>query len=188
MRGTIFLALVLSGCAGSDGNLAIGSAEEAVSYKLNGIEFDNPFGVLRTFSDNKKVSFKNKDLQKQAFFQSIGTNGRTCAHCHMPGEAWTITPANVQYRFKHPVVLSNPDCVVNALDCPAEPDATKWGLDPIFRTADGANSPTADVSTATARQQAYSMLLTKGLIRVGMPIPVNAEFELAAVDDPYNYA
>ena len=32
------------------------------------------------------------------------------------------------------------------------------------------------------------MLLSKGLIRVGMPIPAGAEFELVAVDDPYAYA
>ena len=28
------------------------------------------------------------------------------------------------------------------------------------------------------------MLLNHGLIRVGLPIPANAEFELVAVDDP----
>jgi hypothetical protein len=32
------------------------------------------------------------------------------------------------------------------------------------------------------------MLLTKGLIRVGMPIPDGAEFELVAADDPYGFA
>jgi len=32
------------------------------------------------------------------------------------------------------------------------------------------------------------MLLTKGLIRVGIGIPNDAEFELAAVDDPYGFA
>ena len=32
------------------------------------------------------------------------------------------------------------------------------------------------------------MLLSKGLIRVGIGIPANAEFELVAVDDPYGYA
>src|SRR5258708_21185458 len=32
------------------------------------------------------------------------------------------------------------------------------------------------------------MLLTKGLMRVGIGIPDNAEFELIAVDDPYGYA
>jgi hypothetical protein len=32
------------------------------------------------------------------------------------------------------------------------------------------------------------MLLTRGLIRVGLPIPATAEFELVAVDDPYHFA
>jgi hypothetical protein len=32
------------------------------------------------------------------------------------------------------------------------------------------------------------MLLTKGLIRVGIGVPSNAEFELIEVDDPYGYA
>jgi cytochrome c peroxidase len=32
------------------------------------------------------------------------------------------------------------------------------------------------------------MLLTKGLIRVGIAIPADAEFELYAVRDPYGYA
>ncbi len=66
-------------------------------------------------------------------------------------------------------------------------DATN-GTDPIFRLVDGANSPNADVSTVAARRKAYSMLLTKGLIRIGIGIPDNAEFELVGVDDPYGYA
>jgi hypothetical protein len=53
---------------------------------------------------------------------------------------------------------------------------------------DGSNSPSADVSTVEARRAAYSMLLTKGLIRVGIGIPDNAEFELVGVDDPYGFA
>ena len=32
------------------------------------------------------------------------------------------------------------------------------------------------------------MLLNKGVIRVGLPIPQSAEFELIAVDDPYHFA
>jgi hypothetical protein len=66
-------------------------------------------------------------------------------------------------------------------------DAT-GGTDPIFRTNDGSNSPLADVSTVDARRRAYSMLLDKGLIRVGIAVPTGAEFELIAVDDPYGYA
>ena len=85
--------------------------------------------------------------------------------CHMPAQAWTISADEVRRRF----------------------NATA-GMDPIFRTVDGANSPNADTSTVLARRGAFSMLLTRGLIRVGVRIPESAEFELVAADDPYGFA
>jgi cytochrome c peroxidase len=121
--------------------------------------FSDPTGEFRTYSTAGVFDGRNP------FFQSLGTNGRSCSTCHQPGEAWTITPANVRARF----------------------DAT-GGVDPLFRTNDGSNSPDADVSTIEARRSAYSMLLSKGLIRVGVAVPANAEFELIGVDDPYGYA
>jgi cytochrome c peroxidase len=99
------------------------------------------------------------------FFQSLGTNGRSCGTCHSPTDGWTVIPAHIQQRF----------------------DAT-GGTDPIFRTVDGSVSPVADVSTVDARRKAYAMLLTKGLIRVGIGVPNGADFHLAAVDDPYHHA
>src|SRR5690606_6116620 len=42
--------------------------------------------------------------------------------------------------------------------------------------------------TKRKRRAAYSMLLSRGVIRVGIGIPEGAEFELIAVDDPYGYA
>jgi cytochrome c peroxidase len=99
------------------------------------------------------------------FFQSLGTNGRTCGSCHIPGQAFSVSAAGMQKLF----------------------DAT-GGLDPVFRAVDGATSPLADVSTLEARRAAYGMLRTRGVIRVGLPMPPNAEFELIAVDDPYGYA
>jgi len=65
---------------------------------------------------------------------------------------------------------------------------TTAGLDPLFRPHDAAVSPRADVSTRDARRRAYALLLTRGLIRVGLPVPAEAEFEVAAVDDPYGFA
>ena len=121
--------------------------------------FANPTGIHRTYNVNGSVDFDNP------FFQSLGTNGRSCGSCHQPADGWTIVPSNVQARF----------------------EATD-GEDPIFRTNDGSNSPNADVSTVEARRSAYSMLLTKGLIRVGIGMPPNAEFALIDVDDPYGYA
>lgn len=99
------------------------------------------------------------------FFKSLGSNGRSCASCHIPSQGWTITPQGVQEIF----------------------DKTA-GLDPIFRLVDGANSPAADISTVEKRREAYSMLLNKGNIRVGIGIPADAEFILVEVDDPYGFA
>src|SRR4029453_16350989 len=44
----------------------------------------------------------------------------------------------------------------------------------------------ADVSTFGKRRSAYSMLLTRGLIRVGITVPDGAEFIIDQVDDPYD--
>jgi hypothetical protein len=38
------------------------------------------------------------------------------------------------------------------------------------------------------RRAAYSMLLSRGVIRIGLAIPHDAEFALAEVDDPYRFA
>lgn len=99
------------------------------------------------------------------FFQSLGTNGRSCSTCHDASDNMTVTPPHLQARF-----------------------AATGGTDPIFRPVDGANSPRADVSSVDARRSAYRMLLTKGLIRVGINLPATAEFELVSVQDPYGFA
>jgi len=121
--------------------------------------FANPTGVAKSFSTAGHIDTDNQ------FFQSLGTNGRACITCHQPSTGWTITPAEVRGRFEK-----------------------TGGLDPIFRTNDGSNSPWADVTTVESRRSAYSMLLNKGLIRVGIGIPAGAEFTLEAVDDPYGFA
>ncbi len=125
----------------------------------NNFPFPNSSGIAATFSTNGFIDRGNE------FFQNLGTNGRRCVTCHQASEGWTVTPEGLQERFE-------------------ETD----GTDPIFRTNDGSNSPTANVSTIKARRAAYSMLLTKALIRVGIGIPANREFELIAVDDPYGFA
>ena len=60
-----------------------------------------------------------------------------------------------------------------------------FGTDPIFRLVDGATYPNADVSTIGTKLNAYSLLMSKGLIRIGLPMPANAEFNIIAVNDPY---
>lgn len=116
-------------------------------------------GAAATYSTQGPIDLANP------FFQVFGTNGRSCATCHAPATGWTVTPASLRLRF-----------------------IVTRGTDPIFRTNDGSVSPNADVATLAARLVAYNMLLTKGLIRVGIGIPASAEFTLIAVDDPYGYA
>jgi hypothetical protein len=140
--------------------VAASLAGRPASGQDNKLDTPNQSGVLRTITlDGSPLDFSGP------FFQSLGTNGRSCVSCHVPSTGWTLSPDEIQARF----------------------DATD-GLDPVFRTNDGSNSPLADVSTIAARRSAYSMLLTKGLIRIGLPIPSGAEFELVSVDDPYGYA
>src|ERR1051325_4196050 len=114
-------------------------------------------GILSTYTENHRINLDS------AFFKSLGINGRSCATCHQPQDAWSVTPQNIQARF----LFSS-------------------GKDPIFRTVDGANCPSADVSTVEKRRQAYSLLLKKGLIRVSLAVPTTADFSIQDIQDPYN--
>src|SRR6266853_4989971 len=133
----------------------------------NSLPFPNPTGFASTFSTTGRIDLTNE------FFQDLGANGRRCVSCHLPSAGWTIVPSQVQAIFNRTLggVIDDP-----------------LGLGAIFRTNDGSNSPAADVSSVAARRSAYSMLLTKGLIRVGIGVPATADFELVAVDDPYRFA
>jgi cytochrome c peroxidase len=122
-------------------------------------EIDNdPAGAIATFQPAGATFPFNS-----AFFQNLGTNGRTCFTCHQPQTGWTVSAASVANRF-----------------------AFSDGTDPIFRLVDGATCPSADVSTLQAKRQAYKLLLEKGLIRIGLPMPNGVQFEVTSVDDPYS--
>jgi hypothetical protein len=99
------------------------------------------------------------------FFQSLGTNGRTCNTCHIQASSWSFTPADAQARF----------------------DAS-GGLDPLFAVVDGTNSPLADMSTLNARTAATTMIRERGVIRIGLPMPANADYTLISIQDPYGFA
>jgi cytochrome c peroxidase len=117
--------------------------------------FRNASGLVRTITDG------DLDL-RNPFFQSLGTNGRSCATCHAAAEGWSITPDGVQARF-----------------------VESEGRDPIFRNNDGSNCEGALPVSRDEQWDAYSLLLTRGLIRVGLNVPSGAEFTVDDVDDPY---
>jgi hypothetical protein len=133
----------------------------------NNVPVFDATGVFTTVSAHGFIDLNNE------FFQDLGTNGRRCVSCHIPTVGWTITPKQLKTVFD-------------------QTDGGKFedglGLGAVFRTVDGSNSPNADVSTLARRRTAYSLLLNRGLIRIGLPMPATAEFDLVAVDDPYHFA
>jgi cytochrome c peroxidase len=139
--------------------IAVTTEAPADSQDPNLAAFDNASGQLRTFSTNGAIGLENP------FFQDLGTNGRRCVSCHQPDSAWTITPENVVARF---------------LDTN--------GADPIFTNNDGSNCEGVVADSLADKRSAYSLLLTRGLIRIGLDVPNGAEFVIERVDDPFQCA
>jgi cytochrome c peroxidase len=126
-------------------------------FLLNLTGFLDPTGVIQTFNQNGNIDLTGP------FFQSIGTNGRSCGTCHQPSDAMGISATNVSLRF----------------------DLT-LGTDPIFRTNDGSNCDhNINVSTLAGRFNAYSLLRTRGLIRIPLAVPSGADFQVMNVNNPY---
>ena len=110
-------------------------------------------GRIGTFSTTGSIDLGNP------FFMSLGTNGRSCASCHMQGNAWGLSAVTAQAIF-----------------------ARSGGTDPLFAAVDGANCPSVKPSDGAA---GHSLLLGNGLIRVALPVPSGAQFTLSVVHDPY---
>lgn len=117
--------------------------------------FADPTGVVVTVDVNGR--FKKNG----AFFQNLGTNGRTCETCHQAAQGMSLSVKEVQTRF-----------------------AQTRGKDPLFATVDGANCPNGRLGNAAD----HSLLLKHGLIRVFMAPPANAQFTITVIHDPYGCA
>ncbi len=135
-----------------------GTAVTCAQSLPNLFPLPNATGFLETYNvNNQPISLSG------AFFQSLGTNGRSCASCHQPGQGWSVSAAGVQLRF-----------------------FLTLGTDPIFRSNDGANCDhNINTSTLEGRRQAYSLLLQRGLIRIPLAVPAGAEFTVSNVNNPY---
>jgi hypothetical protein len=131
------------------GGLLFGAATFALAesgFLPNLFPFHDSTGTVKTFSTTGKVDLTGP------FFQSLGTNGRSCATCHEPSDAWSVSAAHIAKRFEE-----------------------SHGLDPIFRANDGSNCDHGiDESTVEGRRHAYSLLIKHGLIRIAIPVPDGA--------------
>ena len=157
-RRAILSAIVLTVATVSLIVGASGQSNAVRSFIANGFFFLNPNGASQTYS-----TINGGIDETGPFFQSLGTNGRTCGSCHQPSDGMGISAVNVGLRF----VLTQ-------------------GTDPIFAPVDGANCDhNIDVSTLEGKARAYSLLLTRGLIRIALAVPANANYQVTSVNNPY---
>ena len=152
MHRNLTAVLLALGAAGASGVFA---GSDDANGRL-GLQFvADPSGVLGTINLNGRLRADGP------FFQSLGTNGRSCATCHVAEQAMSFTPTAARARF----------------------DESR-GHDPLFATVDGANCPSANRSDRSA----HSLLLQNGLIRVGITMTQSPQFAISVVHDPYGCA
>ena len=111
-----------------------------------------------------------------AFFQPLGTNGRTCGSCHVPSQGMGVSVDDLKNRF-----------------------AISAAKDPVFAPVDGANCPSAVTRSMTSPSslgnligegsygatdpRPYSLVLNRGVFRIFLPLPADAEFTFRVVRD-----
>jgi cytochrome c peroxidase len=98
---------------------------------------------------------------RNPFFKVLGTNGRSCATCHLLTQAMSFTPEYAQEKY----------------------DQTR-GSDPLFAGVDGANCP----NVARSDRAGHSQILRHGLIRVAITLPASTEYSISVAHDPYGCA
>ena len=129
------------------------------------LPFSDSIGCVETFTSDASGQIDTTG----PFFQSLGTNGRSCSSCHQPADGWTISAVDVQKRFGQ-----------------ATFDSNGVSSDPIFAKVDGATCDQGvDLTTATGRDQAFTLLTNRGLIRIALSLPANAEFTVVSVNNQY---
>jgi hypothetical protein len=145
---TLTVAAALTPCFAENGQ-AEGAQHIGVQYA------EDVTGILGIVNLNGRIRTDGP------FFQSLGTNGRSCSTCHVAEQAFSFSARGARERFER-----------------------SEGRDPLFAPVDGANCPNARAGDRGAR----SLLLHHGLIRVGVKLPADAQFTISVVHDPYGCA
>ncbi len=97
------------------------------------------------------------------FFQSLGTNGRTCTTCHAASDGFGLSAVDVQFRY-----------------------FTTQGKDPLFAQVDGSTCPTGAINNSLLLNNG---LIRIGIqVPPNTTDPDPAQFTIAAVQDPYGCA
>jgi len=115
----------------------------------------DPSGVLETYH------WSGPRDESGPFFQSLGTNGRSCATCHVPGNAFGLSAAQVASIYQR-----------------------TQGHYPLFAPVDGAACPVATED----HPMNFELLRRYGLFRIALPLAPNPQFTISVVHDPYGCA
>lgn len=101
------------------------------------------------------------DTKGNPFFEPLGLNGRACVTCHQPANAMSLSVDTIRKRWR-----------------------ATGGKDPLFAAIDGSDNP----SLPQDRESSHSLLLNRGLFRIGLPWPPanhpQPEFTIEIVRDP----
>ncbi|HUI62042.1 MAG TPA: hypothetical protein VLX90_17585 [Steroidobacteraceae bacterium] len=155
MTATSAVTLVPASAAAHDSESHSGPGPGGPGSVRNLQPYPDPTGAIATFSANGHIDTSG------AFFQSLGTNGRSCSSCHAIDQAMSISPPQIQELFEQ-----------------------TRGRDPLFAAVDGANCP----NVRTGDRNGHSLVLKHGLIRIPMALPANPQFTISLVRDPYGCA
>jgi hypothetical protein len=146
----------LAGCtAGTTAVNTSASTSTPTTTIANLTPYADPTGTVATYTSAGAIDLTG------GFFQSLGTNDRTCQSCHQLTQGMSLTPTALQALF-----------------------TSTSGTDPVFNAIDGANCP----SVATGSTAGHSLLLNNGLIRIALTLPANAQFTITTLNDPYGCA
>ena len=97
------------------------------------------------------------------FFQSLGTNGRSCGTCHAPSDGFGLSAADAQFRY-----------------------FITRGKDPLFAQVDGSTCPTGPLNNTLV---VGNGLIRIGIqLPPNLTDPNPPQFTIAAVQDPYGCA
>lgn len=120
-----------------------------------------PFLDLTGFSATNSTS-GSIDISSP-FFQSLGTNGRSCGTCHLPSNAFGLSAAGAKYRY-----------------------FITHGKDPLFAQVDGSTCPTGPVDNSLVVNNG---LFRIGIQVPPSATDSNPpQFTITAVQDPYGCA
>ncbi len=136
--------------------IATGSAIAGV-YLTNLFPFLDFTGFSGTYSNTGSVDLSGP------FFQSLGTNGRTCGTCHQPDNAFGLSAVGAQLRY-----------------------FVSRGKDPLFDQFDGSTCPTGPINNSLVVNDG---LIRIGLtIPPNTTDPSPPQYTITALEDPYGCA